>query len=83
MANNRVFYASHGVALCKETGLTSLADPMYNKSGVTTGVIAVAGAQSVTMNTNFNLEQVFQLGQLELYDNVVTDLMLRLQLIRF
>ena len=73
MANNRVFYASHGVALAKETGNTSLANPQYNKSGVATGLIAVAGAQSVTMNTNFNLEQVFQLGQLELYDNVVTD----------
>lgn len=68
MANNRVFYASHGVALAAETGTPS-----------TTGVAnyatlqTVAGAQSVTMNTNFNLEQVFQLGRLELYDNVVTD----------
>ena len=78
MANNRVFYASHGVALALETGDTSLATPVYNKQTDTadsaiTGLIAVAGANSVTMNTNFNLEQVFQLGQLELYDNVVTD----------
>ena len=73
MANNRVFYASHGVALAKETGDTSLASPIYNRSGTVQGLIAVAGANSVTMNTNFNLEQVFQLGQLELYDNVVTD----------
>ena len=78
MANNRVFYASHGVALAKETGDTSLATPVYNKQtdgadSAVTGLIAVAGANSVTMNTNFNLDQVFQLGQLELYDNVVTD----------
>lgn len=73
MANNRVFYASHGVALAKETGSTALATPQYNQSGSVTGLIAVHGANSVTMNTNFNLEQVFQLGQLELYDNVVTD----------
>ena len=75
MANNRVFYASHGVALCKETGTQAgiATTPTYNNTGITTGLIAVAGAQSVTMNTNFNLEQVFQLGQLEPYDNVVTD----------
>lgn len=73
MANNRVFYASHGVALAKETGDTALANPQYNQGNSVNGLIAVAGANSVTMNTNFNLEQVFQLGQLELYDNVVTD----------
>ena len=80
MANNRVFYASHGVALAKETGDTSLATPIYNLqtsssggAGAISGLIAVAGCNSVTMNTNFNLDQVFQLGQLELYDNVVTD----------
>ena len=70
MANNRVFYASHGVALAKETGDTSLASPIYNRSGTVQGLIAVAGANSVTMNTNFNLEQVFQLGQLEIYQDV-------------
>lgn len=67
MANKRVFYASHGVALCKETGDTGADTPEYGSTGT------VAGAQSVTMNTNFNLEQVFQLGQLELYDNVVSN----------
>jgi len=37
------------------------------------GTTTVQGAQSVTMNTNYNLEQVFQLGRLEVYDNVVGD----------
>jgi hypothetical protein len=58
MANKRVFYASQGVAVAQ--------------SGVTSPT-TVTGAQSVTMNTNFNLEQVFQLGQLAIYDNVVGD----------
>lgn len=30
----------------------------------------VQGAQSVGVNTNFNLEQIFQLGRLEIYDQV-------------
>jgi hypothetical protein len=52
MANKRIFYASHAVAV---------------NSGV------VQGAQSVSVDTNFNLEQVFQLGRLEVYDNIQTD----------
>lgn len=52
MANNRIFYASHGVEVAGTT---------------------VQGAQSVGVTTNFNLEQAFQLGQLALYDNIVTD----------
>lgn len=31
------------------------------------------GVQSVAVNTNFNLEQVFQLGRLAIYDNIVVD----------
>ena len=30
----------------------------------------VHGLQSVGMTTNFNLEQAFQLGQLEIYENI-------------
>ena len=57
MANKRVFYASQGVAVAQSGASTT----------------TVTGAQSVTMNTNFNLEQVFQLGQPAVYDNVVGD----------
>lgn len=56
MPNNRVFYASHAVAV-----------------GTGTGTTTVQGAQSVSLNTNFNLEQVFQLGRLAVYDNVALD----------
>lgn len=52
MANNRVFYANHGVAV---------------------GGSTVQGAQSVSVNTNFNLEQVFQLGRLSIYDQAELD----------
>ncbi len=58
MANKRVYYASQGVAV----GLSGNTSPT-----------TVTGAQSVTMNTNFNIEQVFQLGRLAVYDNVVGD----------
>lgn len=58
MANKRVYYASQGVAV----GLSGNTNPTV-----------VTGAQSVTMNTNFNIEQVFQLGRLAVYDNVVGD----------
>jgi hypothetical protein len=33
----------------------------------------VTGAQSVSLNTNFNLEQVFELGRLAIYDNISVD----------
>ena len=59
MANNRIFYASQGVVL-------SLMVP-----GAASGTAEFPrGLQSVGITTNFALEQVFQLGQIELYDNV-------------
>lgn len=45
----------------------------YASQGVSVGGVNVQGAQSVGITTNFNLEQVFQLGQLDLYDNVSLD----------
>ena len=53
---NRVFYASQGVAISTGTGV-----------GTT-----VQGAQSVSVNSNFGLEQAFQLGRLAIYNNIVT-----------
>lgn len=37
-----------------------------------TGNVAARGLQSVGITTNFNLEQIFELGQLALYQNVET-----------
>ena len=62
MANNRIFYASQAVVLT----------PMLqDANGWTEQAVCVPkGLQSVGITTNFALEQVFQLGQLELYDNI-------------
>lgn len=45
----------------------------YASQGVSVGGTTVQGAQSAGVTTNFNLEQAFQLGQLAIYDNIVTD----------
>jgi hypothetical protein len=55
MANFRVFYPIHYVALgryCTASGT------------------AVHGVQSVNLTTSFNLERVFELGQLDIYENI-------------
>ena len=57
MANNRIFYA------CQAVGLKPLGNP--------TGDYKVAhGVQSVGVTTNFNLEQAFELGQIQIYENI-------------
>lgn len=55
--NNRIFYACQAVAIAK--------------SGYTSGdeFRIMHGVQSVGINTNFTLEQAFELGQVELYAN--------------
>lgn len=59
MANDRIFYACQGVAIqnCGKTG------------AITTGEM-VHGLQSIGVNTNFNLEQAFELGQIAIYENI-------------
>lgn len=59
MANNRIFYACQAVAIakCFET-----------HSAANTAV--VHGLQSVGITTNFNLEQAFELGQIQIYENI-------------
>ena len=57
MANNRIFYA------CQAVGLKPMGNP--------TGDYKVAhGVQSVGITTNFNLEQAFELGQIQIYENI-------------
>lgn len=55
MANNRVYWPINYVAI----------GPYCSASGT-----PVHGVQSVTTTTTFNLEQVFELGQLEIYENI-------------
>jgi hypothetical protein len=63
MPNNRIYYASQVAQLrpCNADGSSSTAY-WYNPLGV----------QSVGMTTNFNREQTFQLGTVEIYDNIET-----------
>ena len=57
MSNFRVFYPLHYVAI--------------GELGSASGT-PVHGLQSVNTTTSFNLEQVFELGQLDIYDNIET-----------
>ena len=61
MANNRVYYAVQGVRLRGPSGT--------NVVPKNTGWDRIQGLQTVGINTNFNLEPIYQMGQLELYDN--------------
>jgi hypothetical protein len=56
--NNRIFYAIQQIALAP------LGSTTYTSSH------ALHGIQSVGVNTNFRLEQIFELGQIELYENI-------------
>jgi hypothetical protein len=56
MANNRIFYA------CQALGVERM---------TTTGqMVPVHGVQSVGINTSFNLEQAFEYGQIQIYENI-------------
>jgi len=57
-ANPRIYYPIHAI------GFAPLG------ASAVTGYRAVKGAQSVGTNTNFSLEQVYELGQVEIYENI-------------
>ena len=58
--NDRIFYATQAVAIAPD----GTAPLNYDANDVAHGV------QSVGITTNFNLEQAFELGQLEIYENI-------------
>lgn len=60
MGNKRIYYAIEQVGVAP-LGLTAF-----------TGAHVIHGVQSVGINTKFNLEQVFELGQVSLYQDVET-----------
>ena len=71
--NRRVFYATQAVAV-GDMGATAVKDSWEQSQGGTdstgTGNVMIAhGLQSIGVTTNFNLEQIFELGQLSLYEN--------------
>lgn len=54
--NKRIYYATHQVGLKEDGDVGAFTE--------------IHGCQSVGITTNFNLEQVFELGQLAIYENV-------------
>ena len=70
--NNRVYYAIQQVSFGKNSsGSVGMNNNDDMGAGVTLGNRTVAhGVQSVGLTTTFNLEQVFELGQLAIYENV-------------
>ena len=59
MPNNRIFYACQAVAIAK-TGHSSADTPQFE---------VMKGVQSVGITTNYTLEQIFELGQVQIYAN--------------
>ena len=59
MANNRIFYACHAVAIA----------PCFVEADDSNTQV-VHGVQSVGITTSFNLEQAFELGQIQIYENI-------------
>jgi hypothetical protein len=57
MANNRIFYA------CQAVGLKPMGSAKASYK-------VAHGVQSVGITTNFNLEQAFELGQVQIYENI-------------
>lgn len=60
LSNDRIFYATQAVAIA----------PFEHSWDAYTTEHVAHGVQSIGITTNFNLEQVFELGQLEIYENV-------------
>jgi hypothetical protein len=60
MSNNRIFYACQAVAFGEFDDNQAIPDAL----------VAAHGVQSVGINTSFNLEQAFELGQISIYENI-------------
>lgn len=60
-ANNRIFYATQAIQLRPQNS---------DGSSVHGSWLSPKGVQSVGITTTYNLEQLFQLGQIDLYDQV-------------
>lgn len=60
MANKRIYYAVQQVQIA----------PIGTAPNAYTDAHVVHGLQSVGVNTTFNLEQIFEIGQLAIYENI-------------
>ena len=66
MANLRTFYACQAVAIGAREP-----DANGNYSELSRGLNYIHGVQSVGLNSTFDVENVFELGQLEIYESVL------------
>ena len=60
MVQNRVYYACQSVQINGPSGVDQTANVAWD---------TVQGLQSVGLSTNYNLDPIYQMGQLDLYDN--------------
>ena len=69
--NTRVYYATQAVAMGAK-GATGIVDSWSTGAAMdlANNVALAHGVQSVGIDTNFGLEQAFELGQLSLYENI-------------
>lgn len=71
--NTRVIYAMQGLAIgpINSTGVVDSwgASSANNDFTSTADLVVAHGVQSFEVTTNFNLEQIFELGRLSLYEN--------------
>lgn len=64
MANNRrIYYAAEALGIAPYTDT-------QNSPSTSTSFKDIRGLQSLGINTKFNLEQVFEIGQLAIYENI-------------
>jgi hypothetical protein len=68
-SNKRVFWACTAISFCTH-GTVLGVGAGGNGPVDTTGCNVAYGVQSVGITTNFNLEQIFELGQIAIYENV-------------
>jgi hypothetical protein len=68
--NKRIIYATQGVAI-GDMGASTVQDSWKSGSAVSgSGKLSIVhGLQSMGVDTNFNLEQIFEFAQLSLYEN--------------
>ena len=64
MPNNRIYWAVQGVSIAPQDSVSFDTD----NGSVDTAV--VHGLQTIGITTTFNLEQVFEIGQLAIYENI-------------
>ena len=77
-ANNRIFYACQMVGIAgfaiqedfETAGIYVTEGASACGSGGDKGMNIAHGVQSVGITTNFNLEQAFELGQIQIYENI-------------